>query len=142
LGPQAFGPGYRYIHYLLPGKVTYGPVSWLKQAVFSMGLALRVFAAVRQVATASSMWCIAEDNACNHVYFMCPNNQRRWYMLLLPWWWIGAYQKSRYKVSALRRGAIWGQQKTPIHPSPIEWFWEMRVLFPVLRYIWCEYRYT
>ena len=57
-------------------------------------------------------------------------------MLLLPWWVDMRIPKSKYKVSALRRGAIWGQQKTPIHLSSNEWFWEMHVLFPVLRYIY------
>jgi hypothetical protein len=33
-------------------------------------------------------------------------------------------------------GLYGGQQKTPIYPSPNEWFWEMRVLFPVLCYIY------
>jgi len=33
-------------------------------------------------------------------------------------------------------GLYGGQQKTPIHPCSNEWFWEMRVLFPVLRYIY------
>jgi hypothetical protein len=101
-----------------------------------MGFALQVFAAVRQVATASSMWCIAGDNAYNHIYFMCPNNQR-WYILLL-----GGYanQKSKHAVLALGNRVYMGALENT-HPQTNGL--GKYVLFPVLRYIYgCQHRYT
>jgi hypothetical protein len=61
---------------------------------------------------------------------MCPNN-RRWYMLLPPWW-LFKYQKQICCLSLGNRVYIGALENT--HPQT-DGFGKY-VLFPVLRYIW------
>jgi hypothetical protein len=67
-----------------------------------MGLALQVFAAVRQVATASSMWCIAEDHCLQpHLFHV---SKQPAVVLMLPWWVVCENTKSPNTLFYLRKG--------------------------------------
>jgi hypothetical protein len=109
------------------------------QAVFPSGLALLSFCSSKANPTPTHRQCgaLQKDQCLQPRLFHVSKQPAA--VVYAAAAMVGRYAHTKspnIRYRPCEEGAIWGQQKTPIHPSSNEWFWEMRVLFPVLRYIY------